>query len=76
MFALRKLWHRVRLAVVVALSLAAAGGPTLATACKSADASGPGSGCCKVCTTGKACGDTCIQRSDTCHVGSGCACNG
>lgn len=31
--------------------------------------------CCKICTTGKACGDTCISRSYTCHVGPGCACN-
>src|SRR4051812_20797083 len=31
--------------------------------------------CCKVCTTGKACGDTCISRSYTCHVGVGCACD-
>jgi len=30
--------------------------------------------CCKVCTTGKPCGDTCIAKSDTCHVGPGCAC--
>jgi hypothetical protein len=32
--------------------------------------------CCKVCTTGKACGDSCISRSYTCHKGPGCACNG
>lgn len=31
--------------------------------------------CCKHCTTGKACGDTCISRSKTCHVGPGCACD-
>lgn len=30
---------------------------------------------CKICTTGKACGDTCIAQTDTCHVGEGCACN-
>jgi hypothetical protein len=38
----------------------------------------PGSGpktCCKVCTIGKACGDTCISRHYTCHVGPGCACD-
>jgi hypothetical protein len=35
-----------------------------------------GGGCCKVCKTGKACGDSCISKSDTCHVGAGCACNG
>jgi hypothetical protein len=32
--------------------------------------------CCKVCTTGKACGDTCISRDKICHVGQGCACDG
>jgi micrococcal nuclease len=31
--------------------------------------------CCKYCTTGKACGDTCISRSYTCHQPPGCACN-
>jgi hypothetical protein len=33
-------------------------------------------GCCRICTTGKACGDSCIARSKTCHKGKGCACNG
>jgi hypothetical protein len=32
--------------------------------------------CCKVCTVGKACGNTCISRDKTCHVGAGCACDG
>lgn len=32
--------------------------------------------CCKVCRKGKACGDSCINRSYTCRKGSGCACNG
>ena len=32
--------------------------------------------CCKICRTGKACGNSCISRSYTCHKGSGCACNG
>jgi hypothetical protein len=32
--------------------------------------------CCKVCTDGKACGDSCIAKSSTCNVGGGCACNG
>lgn len=35
----------------------------------------PRSQCCKVCETGKACGDSCISRSYTCHKGRGCACN-
>lgn len=34
-----------------------------------------GIGCCKVCSVGKACGDTCISREKTCHVGHGCACD-
>jgi len=32
--------------------------------------------CCKVCKTGKACGDSCISTSKTCSKGQGCACNG
>lgn len=32
--------------------------------------------CCKICTTGKACGDTCISRDKICHVGHECACDG
>jgi hypothetical protein len=32
--------------------------------------------CCRVCTTGKACGDSCIASTSTCHKPSGCACNG
>ncbi len=34
------------------------------------------SACCKVCSTGKACGDSCISRSKMCHKGAGCACDG
>jgi len=36
---------------------------------------GGGDSCCKHCDAGKACGDTCIAATDTCHVGSGCACD-
>jgi hypothetical protein len=32
--------------------------------------------CCKTCSAGKACGDSCISRSKSCHKGKGCACNG
>lgn len=32
--------------------------------------------CCKICTKGKACGDSCISKSYTCHKGPGCACDG
>ena len=31
--------------------------------------------CCKYCCKGKACGDSCISRSYTCHKPPGCACN-
>lgn len=31
--------------------------------------------CCKYCSKGKACGDSCISKSYTCHKGPGCACN-
>lgn len=30
--------------------------------------------CCKVCSKGKPCGDTCIEKDDVCHVPVGCAC--
>jgi len=36
---------------------------------------GGGDGCCKVCSVGKACGDTCIAANQTCSATSGCACN-
>lgn len=32
--------------------------------------------CCKICSKGKACGDSCIARNKTCRKGPGCACNG
>lgn len=51
-----------------------AGALGVSAACS--DAAGPNGGCCKVCTTGKACGDSCIAANLTCNVGSGCACNG
>ena len=31
--------------------------------------------CCKYCRKGKACGNSCISRSYTCHKPPGCACN-
>lgn len=32
--------------------------------------------CCRICRTGKACGNSCISRSYTCRQPPGCACNG
>jgi hypothetical protein len=31
--------------------------------------------CCRVCTVGNACGDSCINVNETCHQPTGCACN-
>jgi tetratricopeptide (TPR) repeat protein len=31
-------------------------------------------GCCRRCSRGKPCGDSCIARHYTCHRGAGCAC--
>ena len=31
--------------------------------------------CCRHCLKGKACGDSCISRSYTCHKPVGCACD-
>jgi hypothetical protein len=35
----------------------------------------PAAQCCKVCSAGKACGNTCINANYNCHKGRGCACN-
>lgn len=35
-----------------------------------------GSGCCRVCSVGKPCGDSCISAGYTCNKGAGCACYG
>ena len=31
--------------------------------------------CCKMCTRGKACGNSCIARNKTCRQPPGCACD-
>ncbi|HXF96635.1 MAG TPA: ComEC/Rec2 family competence protein [Gemmatimonadales bacterium] len=35
----------------------------------------PGRACCRICTRGKACGNTCISRGYTCRQPPGCACD-
>lgn len=47
----------------------------LMTACSDGP-TGPSGTCCKVCRSGKACGDTCIAKDKTCNTSGGCACNG
>lgn len=41
-----------------------------------APAPAPRRTCCRICRTGKACGNSCINRSYTCRRPPGCACNG
>lgn len=31
--------------------------------------------CCRMCSKGKACGNSCISRDKQCHKGVGCACD-
>lgn len=49
---------------------------SLADVAASEDEEEPERVCCKICSTGKACGDSCISRSKQCHKGPGCACEG
>ena len=51
-------------------------GPASLSPCGSGAAAAQGYYCCKVCSKGKACGNSCIARNNTCHKGKGCACNG
>ena len=62
--------RRLRLAPVLALILLTASIPA-ATACGTL-----GGGCCRVCRTGKPCGDSCIARDKNCTKSGGCACSG
>lgn len=32
--------------------------------------------CCRICSKGKACGNSCIARDKNCHQPPGCACDG
>lgn len=66
---------RLRL-VPVLFFLALSGSVPVMSGCESGSPTGPGASCCKVCKTGKACGDTCIARDKTCRTSGGCACNG
>jgi hypothetical protein len=63
-------------ALLVVIALAACGGPDESTEPQHSVSNPPPGGCCRVCTTGQACGDACISASNTCHTAPGCACNG
>ncbi len=61
------------LASVLAIALL---GPFEAFAAGSCGGSSPsGVSCCAHCSTGKACGNSCIAKNLTCHQPAGCACN-
>lgn len=68
---MRAVSRRFRLFMLLALPLLVSAAPVATTACATL-----GGSCCRVCRTGKACGDSCIERSKNCNVGPGCACNG
>jgi len=73
--AVRDTVRRIGFLIALASPLAFTGS---ATGCSeyATGTGGNGSTCCRVCTTGKACGDSCIAQNSTCNVGPGCACNG
>jgi hypothetical protein len=66
--------HRFRLALLPLMGSILLGAGPILTGCSD----GPTSSgtCCKICRTGKPCGDTCIDQSETCHTSGGCACAG
>jgi len=51
-------------------------GPSALSPCAEAAALGVAARCCKTCSAGKACGNSCIAAWKTCHQPKGCACNG
>jgi len=51
-------------------------GPATVNPCMSIVPGASANACCKTCSKGKACGDSCISRGKTCHKGRGCACDG
>ena len=59
--------------LIAAASLAV--GPASFTCASPAWAAAGFAACCKVCSKGKACGDSCIARDKECHKGKGCACD-
>lgn len=56
--------------------LAAKRGNVSSTSRNTRSRSNSRAGCCKTCKAGKACGNSCISKSKTCHKPPGCACNG
>lgn len=70
-----RILRALRFAAVGLAMAASAGSITMLQGCGGSGSSSSG-GCCKVCTTGKACGDTCIPVTQQCRTTGGCACDG
>ena len=64
---------KITTALIVAASLAV--GPAGISCSAPAWGASGIAGCCKICSKGKACGDSCISRDKECHKGKGCACD-
>lgn len=66
--------RRIRLILPLAACLALGASVPNLTACTDGDS--PTGTCCRVCRTGKPCGDSCIAADKTCNTPGGCACAG
>lgn len=65
--------------LLLAMATASLGSDFAATAVDAAHDQGDTAtqaGCCRVCTRGKACGNSCISRDKQCYQPPGCACDG
>jgi len=66
----------VRALAFLAAAATLAIGPATLDPCFGDAVANAASRCCKVCTKGKACGNSCIAAWKNCHQPKGCACNG
>lgn len=71
LYKVRRMNYKLRIAKLAAAAAAFA----LAGSVPALQGCGGGDSCCRVCSTGKACGDSCIPTSQTCSQPTGCACN-
>lgn len=69
---------RKRLARLSVLTMAPglSASPPLIAACTGSGGGPTGSSCCKVYTSGEACGDTRFARNKVCSTAGACACDG
>ena len=68
-------WPGVLAASAFAAATLAIGPSTFSTCGFAGSAANASERCCKVCSKGKACGNSCINRSYTCTKPPGCACD-